>query len=167
MRTVQSLLLMREPDLAKMSCENLQLSDDKILNETHDFETGNFANSTILADVNGCFSSSPRSSGQNETLDEISKRESSLCSSTPGARNSIDSTSLNSGSSKEDEVQSNIGNAVPFTKQAHLVNGKRIRDGNATWHPKSRTTNSVSSVEDESGFSSLSSFQEVCNFSNV
>ncbi|XP_051162654.1 uncharacterized protein LOC127282456 [Leptopilina boulardi] len=193
MRTVQSLLAMRDPDLMKMtSMENngsITLSDDhQHHNNNHhhhemslSMQPNNFANSTTLPETS--FVSDHDSSDRgNESCNETENNNNrTICKNStntidnandnlsllPRARRSLDATSLNSGSSKttDDEVLTNTDNFVVvesiskrdfFTGESRSI--KKI-EKDVKIRPK--PSNSVSSAEDESGFSSMSSFQEV------
>ncbi|XP_043285942.1 uncharacterized protein [Venturia canescens] len=210
MRTVQSLLAMREPDLAMISSnEEEEMFGSMIGNElsSSSLRNSSFVNSTLLNDAmsynEGCSSSergSTESGGEtNERekygkasvngLDNSTSSTSTLQTLVPRARRSIDATSMNSnsGSSKtteEDEEEENRGNSTgsgestlstelafkgkrevcPTSTPSRRAANKADKKEPSRWlrskiRPKS--SRSVSSAEDESGFSSMSSFQEV------
>ncbi|XP_011495325.1 PREDICTED: LOW QUALITY PROTEIN: uncharacterized protein DDB_G0271670 [Ceratosolen solmsi marchali] len=210
MRTVQSLLVMREPDLARLSASQEAVASACILDQGPDISSlslqSSFANSTTLQETPmAVCASGDRANDVNyccTTDDEVGRGafgsgKVSNGSSTsahllnPGTRQSIDAASLNSTSSKntEDEDGNSNSNSLSSNscyrehinvstptstphnrkvkksdrKEMHL---KALRDwalgnsgGSVTSRPKPAT--SVSSAEDESGFSSMSSFQEV------
>lgn len=193
MRTVQSLLLMREPDLAGISAiennESFPSSVEHHLYHNHDNEVsvalqnGGYVNAIPLPQAiryNRC--SSYGHGNESSSIDDsrcflksssnIVEISQSLHNLLPDIRRSLDTTSLNSGSSKtteeEDLPNSNCINVS-------ISNHKRIYVCTPTSTPirrvrkiekkdkssKSKPSASVSSVEDESGFSSMSSFQEI------
>ena len=178
MRTIQSLLTMREPDLARIISneENNSPSRAEHLN-SNDIslspQSRNFVNSTALTDPSFISLSSDRG---NESSKEGDSRSS--CKSSPSnieahdsrltllpcARRSLDATSLNSGSSKtteEYEILSSPNNFESIAKREFLGstprNAKKAENDVIKIRPK--PSNSISSAEDESGFSSMSSFQ--------
>ncbi|KAG7189496.1 hypothetical protein KM043_017190 [Ampulex compressa] len=187
MRTVQSLLSMREPDLARITPTEDGSSPSPVEAHHHEaslpLQTDSFVNSTTLQDAAyvGCSSSdrgneSSSTEGDNRTCFPKSLRNSTevdrnLQNLLPGVRRSLDSTSLNSGSSKATEEE------LRETMNGSIVERDRMFVGTPTSTPVRRTkkvdkkepgrssrskpTASVSSAEDESGFSSMSSFQEV------
>lgn len=201
MRIVQSLLAMREPDLAMVSLNEEELLSLPLDNQLSSLQSNNFVNSTILNDAvsynGGCSSSDRGSTESGPDSERISFVKSSSCmmdssmssSSTlqsflPGARSSIDATSLNSnsGSGKTTEEEDTRTNSTasgeyivsrelfPSRKLCHTSStpNRRIakktdkkHEGTRWSRSKPKPANSVSSAEDESGFSSMSSFQEV------
>lgn len=183
MRTVQSLLMMRDPDLMKVSSVEENGSSPSSGDRQHDMSlslpTNTFANSTTLPEP-----SSPFVNGGSDRGTESSNEDDNrtLCKSSAGpvkvndnltllprARRSLDTTSLNSGSSKttDDEVITTADNLIDsiskrdfYTAESRSV--KKIEKDVVKIRPK--PTNSVSSAEDESGFSSMSSFQVNLSF---
>lgn len=115
MRTVQSLLVMREPDLARVS----QNQDSPLLDQHHsDMMSSlhsNFANSTTLHDGSADFNTT-----STHVVGSQSSSQATLLQMSPGARQSIDST----GSSKntEDEDRASVGLPKP-ENVTHQVNG--------------------------------------------
>lgn len=192
MRTVQSLLSMREPDLARISSiENNESSPSPIehhhYNNHHNevsetLQDGGYVNTTCLQEAIGyssCDHGNESSSTDNDSrcfvksssnIVEISQ---SLHDLLPGIRRSLDATSLNSGSSKTTEEEDLLPNNnylnVSISNHKHIyvctptsTPYRRVRKvEKKEISSKSKPTASVSSVEDESGFSSLSSFQEI------
>ncbi|XP_033223165.1 uncharacterized protein LOC117176901 [Belonocnema kinseyi] len=183
MRTVQSLMAMREPDLARVSSMEENGSSPSPVDHQHhndlslSLQSNNFVNSTTLPDVSFVGSSSDRGTESSNEGDcrSFCKTSSStaetninhLTSLLPGARRSLDATSLNSGSSKtteEDEVLPTTNNYVDSIAKREFFGSdsrrvKKVEKDVVKIRPK--PSNSVSSAEDESGFSSMSSFQEV------
>lgn len=193
MRTVQSLLSMREPDLARISSiENNESSLSPIehhrYNNHHNeyqLQDGSYVNASCLQEAigyNRCSSydhGNESSSTDNDSrcfvksssnIVEISR---SLHDLLPDIRRSLDTTSLNSGSSKTTEEEDLLPNNncfnVSISKHKHIyvctptsTPIRRVRKvEKKDKSSKSKPTASVSSVEDESGFSSMSSFQEI------
>ncbi|XP_012171866.1 uncharacterized protein LOC100651463 isoform X2 [Bombus terrestris] len=195
MRTVQSLLSMREPDLVRISSiENNESSPSPTerhrYNNHHNevsvtLQDGSYVNATCLQEAigyNRCSSydhGNESSSTDNDSrcfvksssnIVEISQGFHDLL---PDIRRSVDTTSLNSGSSKTTEEEDLLPNNNCFN--VSISNHKHIYVCTPTSTPnrrvrkvekkdkssKSKPTASVSSVEDESGFSSMSSFQEI------
>lgn len=176
MRTVQSLLSTREPDLVRVS-----EADDNASPSPCDHEMAlppNFANSTILHDssFSGCSSSDRGSSRTDHDTAYNNFRkpgDSSGVCLLPGARRSLDATSLHSGSSKTTTSETTEEeDAAPRSLIAVLERDfsstpsstpnrrkKPLTEPEIRFKPK--PTASVSSAEDESGFSSMSSFQDV------
>lgn len=218
MRTVQSLLAMREPDLARMSpVDDGAASPSPVGNHHHHhlhhghqdtlltLQNDSFVNSNSLQEENygRCSGGSDRgneSSGtemdntrvvsscylkSSSSSNEVNRNLQNLL---PGVRRSLDATSLNSGSSKTTEEEdpiaiSNRENGGCRIEPRELV-ASFTSGGTSTSTPNKRTkrtekkpngdvnltarstrskiATSVSSAEDESGFSSMSSsFQEV------
>ncbi|XP_033187014.1 uncharacterized protein LOC117155282 [Bombus vancouverensis nearcticus] len=192
MRTVQSLLLMREPDLTRISSiENNGSSpspiEDHRYNNHHNevsvtLQDGSYVNPTCLQGAIGYSSydhGTESSSTDNDsrsfvkTSSNIVEVSQSLRDLLPGIRRSVDTTSLNSGSSKTTEEEDLLPNNnclnVSISNHKHIyvctptsTPNRRVRKVEKKEKPpKSKPTDSVSSVEDESGFSSMSSFQEI------
>ncbi|KAK1129981.1 hypothetical protein K0M31_019670 [Melipona bicolor] len=191
MRTVQSLLSMREPDLARVSSTETSESspspvDHHRVSDIHNHQSLNFQNNLRGSARYGRRSSceNESSSTDNESRTCFLKTSSKTISAgvnqnlqghLPGVRRSIDATSLNSGSSKTTEEEdlpsnSNCCNGSIITGHARIFSNapaststpnKREKEVEKTEKDKSKPAASVSSVEDESGFSSMSSFQEV------
>ena len=179
MRTVQSLLAMREPDLARVTSMEENGSSpspvDHHNNLSLSLQSNNFVNSTTLPAASFVGSSPDRSpelsnEGDNRSLCKSSFRtaetnDNQLTSLLPGARRSLDATSLNSGSSKtteEDEVLptcktfvDSIAKRESFGSDPRSV--KNVEKNVVKIRPL--PSNSASSAEDESGFSSMTSFQ--------
>ncbi|KAK2586585.1 hypothetical protein KPH14_011463 [Odynerus spinipes] len=217
MRTVQSLLAMREPDLARMSpVDDGAASPSPVSNHHHHHhhhshhETSltlpndSFVNSNSLQEENygRCSGVSDRgneSSGtemdntrvvsscylkSSSNSNEVNRNLQNLL---PGVRRSLDATSLNSGSSKTTEEEDPIAVSNRENGGSHIAPRELVTSfatGTSTSTPNKRTkriekkpngdvvlmarstrskvATSVSSAEDESGFSSMSSsFQEV------
>ncbi|CAL7934874.1 unnamed protein product [Xylocopa violacea] len=198
MRTVQSLLAMREPELARISSiENNDSSPSPIDHHRHNnhhnevsltLQNNSLVNSISLQEAAAYKrrSSSDRgnesSSTDNDSRTCYSKSSSNtveinrnLQNLLPGIRRSLDATSLNSGSSKtteEDDVLPNNNSfniSIPdhesvFTCTPSSTPNRRVKKIETKAkekYSKSKPAASVSSVEDESGFSSMSSFQEI------
>ncbi|XP_071870251.1 uncharacterized protein [Bombus fervidus] len=195
MRTVQSLLSMREPDLARVSStENNESSPSPVEHHRYDnhhnevsmtLQDGSYVNATCLQEAIGYNRCSSYDHGnESNTTDNDSRCllksssniveiSQSLHDLLPGIRRSLDTTSLNSGSSKTTEEEDLLPNNSCYN--VSISNHKRIYVYTPTSTPnrllrkvekkdkssKSKATASMSSVEDESGFSSLSSFQEI------
>lgn len=192
MRTVQSLLSMRDPDLMKMSSMDDNASMTLSVDHHHhhhesslSLQPNNFANSTTLPPDTSSTSfisgGSDRGNESSNETDNSTSNRTTLCKNStssidandnlsllPRARRSLDATSLNSGSSKttDDEVLTNADNnfVVDSIAKRDFFNVesramKKIEKDGVKIRPK--PSNSVSSAEDESGFSSMSSFQEV------
>ena len=192
MKTVQSLLAMREPDLAKITpIENNESSPSPIDHHRHNhhseafssLQNGSFANSTALQEVTG-FPAGPGSGQRAEndsrtcflkTSSNVAGVERSLQSLLPGVRRSLDATSLNSASSKTTEEEDALPNnnslnvSMPEHEGMFMYTPtstpnkytRKIEKKKKERSSKSKPAVSVSSVEDESGFSSMSSFQEI------
>lgn len=190
MRTVQSLLSMRDPDLMKMSSMDDNASMTLSVDHHHhhhesslSLQPNNFANSTTLPPDTSSTSfisgGSDRGNESSNETDNSTSNRTTLCKNStssidandnlsllPRARRSLDATSLNSGSSKttDDEVLTNADNnfVVDSIAKRDFFNVesramKKIEKDGVKIRPK--PSNSVSSAEDESGFSSMSSFQ--------
>lgn len=186
MRTVQSLMAMREPDLARVtSMQENGSSPSPVDHQNYNdlslsLQSNNFVNSTTLPDVSFVGSSSDRGTESSNEGDCRSLYKSSsstaetndnhLTSLLPGARRSLDAASLNSGSSKtteEDEVLPTANNYVDSIAKREFFGSdsrrvKKVEKDVVKIRPK--PSNSVSSAEDESGFSSMSSFQVMIEF---
>lgn len=193
LRTVESLLSMREPDLARMTPveENGSSPSPTVDHHRHhdtsfSLPSGNFANSTTLQEAaaySGCSSSSRGNesiSGQqgdsrSPSLVKTSVTEftRNLQSFAPSVRRSPDTTSWNSSSSKTTEEEDIV--ALAASSNAATSSGtpistlsraaRRLEKKESTGlagKPKVKPASSpVSSAEGESGFFSISSFQEV------
>ncbi|XP_011879730.1 PREDICTED: uncharacterized protein LOC105568563 isoform X2 [Vollenhovia emeryi] len=190
LRTVESLLSMREPDLARMTPveENGSSPSPTVDHHRHhdasfSLPSGNFANSTTLQEA-AAYSGSSGSSRGNESSggQQGDSRSPSLVKTSvteftrnlqnfaPSVRRSPDTASWNSSSSKtteeEDIVASSNGatsNGTPISTLSRAA--KRLEKKESTGlvgKSKVKPASSpVSSAEGESGFFSISSFQEV------
>ncbi|XP_072764443.1 uncharacterized protein [Anoplolepis gracilipes] len=193
LRTVESLLAMREPDLARVTPieDNGSSPSPTVDHRHHDtslsLPSGNFANSTMLQDVTYA---SPGSSHGNESISSGQQDDSrsaslikpsvteftrNLHAFVPGVRRSPDTTSWNSSSSKTTEEEDTVALATPsngttsngtptstLSRTAKRLEKKEANPGNLTSKTKVKPASSpVSSAEGESGFFSISSFQEV------
>ncbi|KZC05670.1 PREDICTED: uncharacterized protein LOC107194019 [Dufourea novaeangliae] len=198
MRTVQSLLAMREPDLARIaSVDNSESSPSPVDHLRHNnnhhnevslpLQNSSFVNSTTLQEA---VSYTRRRSCDRGNETRVTDSDSRMCfikSSShvveadrslqnllPGVRRSIDATSLNSGSSKTTEEEdclqiiNPLNGSLPehdgtfmFTPTSTPNKCTRKVEKRKERYSKSKPAASVSSVEDESGFSSMSSFQEI------
>ncbi|XP_012279537.1 uncharacterized protein LOC105699254 [Orussus abietinus] len=160
MRTVQSLLAMREPDLARVS-----MAENNTCHVDRDASLQpNFANSTAMQDSFG---------GELERSGYVKGNDDRGNPLLPGTRRSLDATSLNSGSSKTTETTTTTEEddaAVPgilgpiereFMGTPTSTPIRKKRQEKEVVRMRSKPATSVSSAEDESGFSSMSSFQEV------
>ncbi|XP_026671619.1 cell wall protein RBR3-like isoform X2 [Ceratina calcarata] len=194
MRTVQSLISMREPELARSSpTENGDSSpsptDHHRHNDHHNDVSlslqNSFTNSLSLQDSAGYTRRSCSDRGNESSSTDNDSRSSYVKSPNnvkrnlqnlfPGVRRSLDATSLNSGSSKTTEeedvlaINNSFNVSIPdhegiFTCTPSATPNRRIRKVEKKEKEKcskSKPAVSVSSVEDESGFSSMSSFQEI------
>lgn len=177
---------MREPDLARMTpVEENESSPSPTVDHHHDtsFSLSNFANSTTLQEAaaySGCSGSSrgnDSSSGQQSDSRSPSLVKTSVTEFTrnlsnfaPSVRRSPDTASWNSSSSKtteeEDIVASSNGatsNGTPISTLSRAA--KRVEKKEPTGlvgkHKIKPASSPVSSAEGESGFFSISSFQEV------
>ncbi|XP_076234352.1 uncharacterized protein LOC143179154 [Calliopsis andreniformis] len=193
MKTVKSLLTMREPDLAKMmSIEHNESSPSPTDHHRHSnhyneaplsLQNNSFVNSTMLQEA-AAHSTRPTSdrgidndsrTSFLKTSSNVVEVERSLCSLLPGVRRSLDATSLNSGSSKTTEEEDGLPNSnslnvsIPDHDGIFLYTptstpnkyNRKAEKKEKERSSKSKPAASVSSVEDESGFSSMSSFQEI------
>ncbi|XP_018368703.1 PREDICTED: uncharacterized protein LOC108764815 [Trachymyrmex cornetzi] len=192
LRTVESLLSMREPDLARMTPveENGSSPSPTMDHHRHDtsfsLSSSNFANSTTLQEAtasSGCSSSSRGNESSNGHQDDsrspsliktsVIEFTRNLQSFVPSVRRSPDTASWNSSSSKTTEEEDII--ALAASSNGVTSNGtpistfnratKRLEKKESTGlagKPKVKPASSpVSSAEGESGFFSISSFQEV------
>ena len=188
MRTVQSLLSMREPDLARVSSTETSESSPSPVDHHRDSDAHN-DESLNLQNVgyggrSSCDGENESSSTDNDSRTCFLKTSSKIIAAgvnqnlqglRPGVRMSIDATSLNSGSSKITEEEDLLSNSnccngsIITDRDGVFLNaptsstpnkrGKKVEEKEK--EDKSKPAASVSSVEDESGFSSMSSFQEV------
>lgn len=166
LRLVDSLLATREPDLARVTPveDNGPSPSPTERHHYHDvsasLQSGNFVNSTALqeashvvaerGDDSGIAQSDPGSS----CFAKTSEMNASLQASLPRTRRSPDAASWNSSSSsnsKTTEEEDASVLAAPSPKQLEKKEPSC----------KAKSPVSVSSAESESGFSSISSFQEV------
>jgi hypothetical protein len=193
LRTVESLLSMREPDLARVipiedngSCPS-PIPDH---HRHHDpsslsLANGNFANSTSLQEstaYGGCSGRGNEVSSNGQPSDNRLPShlviKSSVCefarnlqAFVPGVRRSPDTASWNSSSSKTTEEEDAIGLAsssngamstgTPTStlgRAAKRLDKREEKLGKGKVKPSSSP---VSSAEGESGFFSISSFQEI------
>ncbi|XP_024878787.1 uncharacterized protein LOC112459089 [Temnothorax curvispinosus] len=193
LRTVESLLSMREPDLTRMTPveENGSSPSPTVDHHRHhdasfSLSTGNFANSTTLQEAaaySGCSSSSrgnesisgQQSDSRSPSLVKTSVTEftRNLQNFTPSVRRSPDTASWNSSSSKTTEEEDLVAftasssgatsNGTPISTLTRAA--KRLEKKESTGligKSKVKPASSpVSSAEGESGFFSISSFQEV------
>lgn len=190
LRTVESLLSMREPDLARMTPveENGSSPSPTVDHHRHhdtsfSLPSGSFANSTTLQEA-AAYSNSSRgneSSGQQSDSRSPSLVKTSITEFTRNLQNfgpssvrrSPDTASWNSSSSKTTEEEDMVALAV--SSNGATSNGtpiltlsraaKRLEKKESTGlGGKSKVkpaSSPVSSAEGESGFFSISSFQEV------
>ncbi|XP_053973952.1 uncharacterized protein LOC128873931 [Hylaeus volcanicus] len=197
MRTVQSLLAMREPDLARISSlENNESSPSPIDHHRHNnhhnevslsLQNGNFVTSTTSQEGNGYTRHLGSDHGNKSSSTDNESRicflkslngvevDRNLQNLLPGVRRSIDATSLNSGSSKTTEEEDGLPNnnffnvSLPQHDCAFMFTPtstpnkctRKVEKKPKDRCLKSKPAASVSSVEDESGFSSMCSFQEI------
>lgn len=178
---------MREPDLVRMTPveENGSSPSPTVDHQRHhdmsfSLPSGNFANSTTLQEAaaySGCSSSSrgnESSSGQQSdsrspSLVKMSVTEftRNLQSFVPSVRRSPDTASWNSSSSKTTEEEDIVALATSSNGATSTLSrvAKRLEKKESTGlagKPKVKPASSpVSSAEGESGFFSISSFQEV------
>ncbi|KAL0126275.1 hypothetical protein PUN28_004994 [Cardiocondyla obscurior] len=193
LRTVESLLSMREPDLARMTPveENGSSPSPTVDHHRHhdtsfSLLSGNIANSTTLQEAaaySGCSSSSrgnDSSSGQQSDSRSPSLAKTSVTEFTrnlqnfaPNVRRSPDTASWNSSSSKTTEeediatlttsssVATSSGTPISTLSRAAKRLEKKELAGLAGKVKVKPASSPVSSAEGESGFFSISSFQEV------
>lgn len=195
MKTVQSLLAMREPDLARITSIDHNESSPPPINHHNNhhnqvslsIQNSSFVNSTTLQEAAGYPTRSSSNRGNESSGTDNDSRtcfmktsnvvmvERSLHSLVPGVRRSLDATSLNSGSSKtteeEDALQNNNSINVSMAEHERMFlytptstpnkYSRKAEKKEKERSSKSKPAASVSSVEDESGFSSMSSFQEI------
>jgi len=192
LRTVESLLSMREPDLARMTPveENGSSPSPTVDHHRHhdtsfSLSNSNFANSTTLQEAtasSGCSNSSrgnESSSGHQDDSRSPSLVKTSVIEFTrnlqsfvPSVRRSPDTASWNSSSSKTTEEEDILAlaasngitsNGTPISTLSRTT--KRLEKKESmglVGKPKVKPASSpVSSAEGESGFFSISSFQEV------
>ncbi|XP_012267126.2 uncharacterized protein LOC105692477 [Athalia rosae] len=176
MRTVQSLLATREPDLVRASEGEENGSPSPSCDHEMSLPT-NFANSTSLHDSSfSACSSSDRASSRTDhdtsfNFRKVSSESNGSCLM-PGVRRSLDATSLHSGSSKTTETTEEedpgprslltgvLEREFSGTPSSTPIRRKKPSEPDVPIF-KPKPTASVSSAEDESGFSSMSSFQDV------
>ena len=187
MRTVQSLLSMREPDLARVSSTETSESspspvDHRLDSDVHNNESLNLQTSSVRSSARygrrpSCENepSSTDNEGSTCCLKTSVEVNQNLQDVHPGVRRSIDATSLNSGSSKTTEEEDllsngNCCNGSMITDRDRVFSSapaststpnRREKTAEEKEKDESKPAASVSSVEDESGFSSMSSSQEV------
>lgn len=193
LRTVESLLTMREPDLARMTPveENGSSPSPTVDHHRHhdtsfSLSSSNFVNSTTLPEAtasSGCSSSSrgnESSSGhqgdsRSPSLVKTSVTEfaRNLQSFMPSVRRSPDTASCNSSSSKTTEEEDIVAltassngvtsNGTPISTLSRAAKRleKKESAGLAGKSKVKPASSPVSSAEGESGFFSISSFQEV------
>lgn len=197
MRTVQSLLAMKEPDLVRISSMgNNESSPSPVDRHRHNnhhnevsltLQNNGFANSTSLQENSDYKRHSICDRGNESSGTDNDSRTCFLKSSNgvevdrnlqnllPGVRRSIDATSLNSGSSKTTEEEDGLPHNTSFNVSLPEHDGifmctptstpvrrsRKVEKKEKEKCSKSKPAASVSSVEDESGFSSMSSFQEI------
>ncbi|XP_018309196.1 uncharacterized protein [Mycetomoellerius zeteki] len=193
LRTVESLLSMREPDLVRMTPveENGSSPSPTVDHHRHhdtsfSLSSSNFANSTTLQEATAsseCSSSSrgneSRSGHQGDSRSpslvktSVTEFTRNLQSFVPSVRRSPDTASWNSSSSKtteeediialaasSNEVTSN-GTPISTLSKATKRLEKKESTGLAGKSKVKPASSPVSSAEGESGFFSISSFQEV------
>ncbi|XP_012543654.1 uncharacterized protein LOC105841083 [Monomorium pharaonis] len=184
LRTVESLLSMREPDLARMTPVEEGASPSPTVDHHRHNDTsfsisgGNFANSTTLQDA-AAYSGCPGGGRGNESTGgqqgdsrspslvktSVAEFTRNLQSFAPSVRRSPDTASWNSGSSKtteeEDIVASNGTPISTLSRAAAKRLEKKESTGPAGKSKVKPASSPVSSAEGESGFFSISSFQEV------
>ncbi|XP_014484204.1 PREDICTED: uncharacterized protein LOC106749347 [Dinoponera quadriceps] len=163
LRLVDSLLATREPDLARVTPveDNGSSPSPTERHHYHDvsasLQSGNFVNSTTLQEaghIGGDHrneSSIAQGDSGSSCFVKNSEMNASLQATLPRTRRSPDAASWNSGSSKTTEEEDTTALATSSPKQ--------LEKKEPTCKAKSPV--SVSSAESESGFSSISSFQEV------
>lgn len=188
LRTVESLLSMREPDLARMtpveengSCPSPTVDHHRHHDTSFSLPSGNFANSTTLQEAaayssnRGNESSGQQGDSRSPSLVKTSITEftRNLQSFIPSVRRSPDTASWNSSSSKtteEEDIVALAGSSTGATSNGTPIStlsraAKRLEKKESTGlagKPKVKPASSpVSSAEGESGFFSISSFQEV------
>lgn len=159
LRTVQSLLATREPDLARVSePEDCRLSGSPP-------PLPNFA--ATCNSVTGIAASTTTTTTTTTTGNEKSENVNCLL---PGARRSLDATSIHSSGSSskttettEEDEPGLLDREFPPALQSSTPNRKSNKNSSSEPEPrfKPKPPASVSSAEDESGFSSMSSFQDV------
>lgn len=192
LRTVESLLAMREPDLARVTPieDNGSSPSPTVDHRHHDtslsLPSGNFANSTMLQETtyvpgndhgNESIGSGQQDDSRSASLIKPSVNEftRNLHAFVPSVRRSPDTTSWNSSSSKTTEEEDTVALATPsngttsngtpsstLSRTAKRLEKKESSPGMLAGKTKVKPASSpVSSAEGESGFFSISSFQEV------
>lgn len=190
LRTVESLLAMREPDLARVTPieDNGSSPSPTVDHRHHDtslsLPSGNFANSTMLQEAtyapgNESISSVQQDDNRSASLIKPSVNEfaRNLHAFAPSSvRRSPDTASWNSSSSKTTEEEDTVALAAPsngtasndtpsstLSRSAKRPEKKESSPGNLTGKTSKvkPASSPVSSAEGESGFFSISSFQEV------
>lgn len=179
---------MREPDLARMtpveengSCPSPTVDHHRHHDTSFSLPSGNFANSTTLQEAaayssnRGNESSGQQGDSRSPSLVKTSITEftRNLQSFIPSVRRSPDTASWNSSSSKtteEEDIVALAGSSTGATSNGTPIStlsraAKRLEKKESTGlagKPKVKPASSpVSSAEGESGFFSISSFQEV------
>ncbi|XP_029168137.1 uncharacterized protein LOC114938366 [Nylanderia fulva] len=196
LRTVESLLAMREPDLARVTPieDNGSSPSPTVDHRHHDpslsLPSGNFANSTMLQEAtyppgndhgNGAISSGQQDDSRSASFFKPSVNEFARDlqrAFAPSVRRSPDTASWNSSSSKTTEEEDTVALAIPsngttsndtpsstLSRSAKRLEKKESSPGSLTTGKTSSkvkpASSPVSSAEGESGFFSISSFQEV------
>ncbi|XP_046492226.1 uncharacterized protein [Neodiprion pinetum] len=170
MRTAQSLLATREPDLVRVSEVDNRRAPSPC-NIDGPLPLQSFTNSTPLCD--SLLSSSDRANSRCDNDATFSRRAEPGTAGCllPGARRSLDAASLHSASSKTTETteeedggpRSLLAGALEreFVVKSSSTPNRRPKKPTEVGLKTKPCTASVSSAEDESGFSSMSSFQDV------
>ncbi|EZA50102.1 hypothetical protein X777_11545 [Ooceraea biroi] len=190
LRTVESLLSMREPDLARVTSVEDNGSCPSPIPDHHrhhdlslSLPSGNFANSTTLQEAAayaGCAGRGNESSnGQpgdsrspSLVKPSVAELARNLQAFVPGVRRSPDTASWNSNSSKTTEDEDAIALAASSSNGATTTGTPTSTLGRAARRLEKReeklgktkvkpASSPVSSAEGESGFFSISSFQEI------
>ncbi|XP_018403020.1 PREDICTED: uncharacterized protein LOC108779947 [Cyphomyrmex costatus] len=191
LRTVESLLSMREPDLARMTPveENGSSPSPTVDHHRHhdasfSLSSSNFVNSTTLQEAtasSGCSSSSRGNESSNSHQGDsrspslvktsVTEFTRNLQNFVPSVRRSPDTASWNSSSSKTTEEEDIIAtssngvtsNGTPISTLSRATKRLEKKESTGlTGRAKVKPASSpVSSAEGESGFFSISSFQEV------
>lgn len=192
LRTVESLLAMREPDLARVTPieDNGSSPSPTVDHRHHDtslsLPNGNFANSTMLQEAtyppgNGHGNESISNDQQDDSgsgsliKPPVAEFARNLHAFVPGVRRSPDTASWNSSSSsKTTEEEDTVALATPsngtsngtptstLSRTAKRLEKRESNPGSSAGRTKVKPASSpVSSAEGESGFFSISSFQEV------
>ncbi|XP_067211929.1 uncharacterized protein [Linepithema humile] len=191
LRTVESLLTMREPDLARVIEDSGSSPSPTTEHHRHhdaslSLPSGNFANSTTLQEV-AVYAVSTASSGRgnessssqqndnrspNFAKSSVAEFTRNLQAFVPGVRRSPDTASWNSSSSKTTEEEDAIAlatpsnettsNGTPTSTLSRAAKRLEKKESGLTRKSKVKPASSpVSSAEGESGFFSISSFQDV------